>query len=73
MKPIKFHGQNVVYAEHQPEYLQLPAFKNAAGRVTTCWHLSWHDRMVLLLTGRLWLDVLTFNGPLQPLLPRVRR
>lgn len=28
MTPIKFKEQNVTFAESQPEYMPLPAFKN---------------------------------------------
>ena len=33
MKPIKFKGHNVVFAEDQPEYQPLPALKYADGDV----------------------------------------
>jgi hypothetical protein len=73
MKPIKFKEQNVIYAEDQPEYLPLPAFKTKEGNVTCCWNLSLKERIKILFTGNLWLSVLTFNQPLQPLLPTVNK
>nr|UVY42675.1 MAG: hypothetical protein [Bacteriophage sp.] len=30
MKPVEFPGVNVVFAKDQPEYMPLPAMKNAA-------------------------------------------
>ena len=66
MKPIEFNGFNVTYAEDQPEYLPLPAHKTDDGMVTTCWKLSFCERLLTVLTGRLYLKVLTFNKPLQP-------
>jgi len=27
MRPVKFKGSNIVFAENQPEYLPLPAFR----------------------------------------------
>lgn len=71
MKPISFAEQNCVYAKDQPEYLPLPVHKTPDGTVVSCWGLSWSDRVRLLFTGRMWLSVLTFNHPLQPLLPSV--
>jgi hypothetical protein len=71
MTPTKFAGVNVVYAENQPEYLPLPVHRCDDGTVTSCWTLSWRERLVLLLRGRFFISVLTFNGPLQPVIPTV--
>jgi hypothetical protein len=73
MKPVPFLGSNVVYAKDQPEYLPLPAHRSPGGDVTTCWQLSWWERLTILLYGHLWLTVMTFNGPLQPLRLSVHR
>lgn len=69
MTPIKFKEMNVTFAENQPEYLPLPAHKGQGGEVISCWKLSWGERLKILLSGRIWLSVYTFNTPLQPLLP----
>lgn len=68
MKPIEFEGQNTVFAEHQPEYLPLPAHVLAGNQGTTtfCWKLTWRERLKVLRTGKLWHQVLTFKQPLQP-------
>ena len=71
MDPCPFPEQNVVFAKDQEEYQKLPAFRTSDGQVTSCWRLSWRERLALLIRGRLWLSVLTFNQPLQPILPRV--
>jgi hypothetical protein len=71
MKPTTFKQQNIVFAEDQPQYLPLPAYRTRDGEVTTCWKLTWWDRLCLLVTGRLWLRQLTFNESLQPQLPSV--
>jgi hypothetical protein len=73
MKPIEFAEQNVVFAKDQPEYLPLPAHRTDDGIVTSCWALSWRERIKVLFTGRIWWSVSTFNHPLQPLLPLVDR
>lgn len=66
MSPIKFEQQNVVFAKDQPEYLPLPAHISSEGIVTTCWELTPDEREVFLKTGVIYLRVLTFNEPLQP-------
>ena len=43
MKPIKFKGQNVVFAENQEGVLPLPAFRDEDGVVVTCWELTNED------------------------------
>ena len=72
MKPIGFKQQNCIYAEHQQEYLPLPAHKSEEGIVTTCWKLSLVERITLLITGRFWGQFMTFNKPLQPQKPSVK-
>ena len=70
MEPERFKSSNVVFAETQPEYRPLPAHRDASGVVTTCWKLTWPERIRVLLKGRLWLQQWTFNRALlQPILP----
>ena len=68
MKPIKFKEQNCTYAENQPEYLPLPAFKinEPEGRIISCWKLSFIERMRILFKGKLWVSLMSFNKPLTP-------
>ncbi len=72
MKLIKFPGHNTVFAENQPQYLQLPAYrepayaKNREGELTCCWKLTFRERLRVLWSGELWHTVLTFWQPLQP-------
>lgn len=62
--------QEVVFAKDQPEYLPLPAVLADNGtRVITCWRLSFLERVRVLFSGRIWLSMLTFGKPLQPVLP----
>ena len=67
MKAVKFKECNVVYAENQPEYLSLPCHKTEDGELTTCWWFSFKERLLVLLFGKVYLSILTFNEPLQPL------
>lgn len=68
MIPVEFSRCNATYAKNQPEYLPLPAYRAPDGTVTTCWRLDWHERLHVLFGGRIWLKMLTFNKPLQPVL-----
>ncbi len=67
MVPVKFNESNMVFAENQPEYQPLPAFKDMEGNVVTCWQMTWRERIRLMITGRVFLIVSTFNNPLQPI------
>lgn len=73
MKAKKFNEVNVIYGEGQPEYLPLPAHKTEAGEVTTCWELSPEEIKQVQETGVIWLSMLTFNQPLQPVLLRTEK
>jgi len=56
----------LVIAKDQPEYRPLPA--NTDGQmVETKWGLTWKQRLTILWHGTLYLNVLTFGRPLQPL------
>jgi len=72
MKPIQFKQSNCTYAKDQPEYLPLPVYKDEHGLVISCWKLSLWERLIILITGKLWWSVMTFNNPLQPQLPYAR-
>lgn len=57
----------VVYAKDQPQYNPLPAIKTTDGEVITRWKLSLRERLIVLFSGSIWLNLLTFNSPLQPI------
>ena len=67
MDTIKFPECNATFAENQPEYKSLPALKMEDGEIVTCWKPSIKERLKILFSGKIWLSVLTFNKPLQPL------
>ena len=73
MKPIEFPEQNLVYAKDQKPYLPLPAYEDdkQGGRIFHCWKLSWQERLKILFTGKLWINVLNFHNPPQPIRPMV--
>ena len=74
MELVEFPGQTVVIAKDQPEYKPLPAYQypdDDEGQIVCCWSLNWRERLKVLLTGRIWHNVLTFHKPLQPQLLQV--
>lgn len=56
----------VVFAEDQPEYLKLPANYNGH-RAETVWKMSLWERLKVLVRGVIYVDILTFGKPLQPI------
>lgn len=73
MTPIEFKEQNIIFAKNQSPYLPLPAYQDyeQGGRIFHCWRLNLKERFKILFTGRLWINVLTFNQPPQPIKPMV--
>lgn len=67
MIPVEFPEANVTYAKDQPEYKPLPVFKDDKGTVVSCWQLTDEDIEQIKENKCLWLSVMTFNQPLQPL------
>ena len=67
MTPIETgHPNEVIYAKDQPEYIPLPAIRYEDGMIVTKWKLTWRERVKCLMYGRIFLSILTFNRPLQP-------
>jgi hypothetical protein len=69
MIPIEFKGQNIIFAKDQPEYNPLPALKMPDGEVYTCWQFSEDEWNKMSVNRCFFLKQLTFNQPLQPILP----
>jgi hypothetical protein len=71
MNPIKFPGHNLVMGEGQPEYAPLPACRAVDGACTFCYELDDADMAKLMVTRKLWIQLLTFGEKMQPLLVAV--
>ncbi len=73
MKPVEFKEMNTVFAKNQKPYLPLPAYqdKEQGGRIFHCWQLSCGERIKILFTGKLWINVLNFWKTPQPIKPMV--
>jgi hypothetical protein len=65
MEPVPFKEMNTVFAKDQPEYDQLPGYKDQDGMVISCWAGSWGERVRFFLFGKVWVRILTFNKPPQ--------
>lgn len=70
MTPVQFPEVNVTYGEGQPEYLPLPVkhHRDQDGHVTSCWQLTDEELAEVIKTKQIYVTVLTFNNPLQPLM-----
>jgi hypothetical protein len=60
----------VILAKDQPQYLPLPVanfqYSDGTESMISCYHLSWRERLRILITGKVWWEQLTFGSPLQP-------
>ncbi|MEP7339353.1 MAG: hypothetical protein ABI977_16570 [Acidobacteriota bacterium] len=54
------------FAKDQPEYNALPSFRDDRGVVLTRWSMTWRERFRALFHGNIYLTVLTYGNPLQP-------
>lgn len=76
MKLIEFPEHNAVIAKDQPEYNPMPAHIDRSTpecMITCCWKLSIPERLELLLTGKLWQQMMSFHQPIQPQLLSVNK
>ena len=72
MKPTKFEGFTHEISKEQPQYLTLPAHVNKDTNViTSCWEMSFKERLRVLLTGRVYIQVSTGDLQIQPQRPSV--
>jgi hypothetical protein len=71
MQPVKFPGHNLTLAEDQPQYRPLPVCWEGGNEkpMTSCWKLTWKERILIFFTGKLYIRQLTFGNSFQPLMP----
>jgi hypothetical protein len=77
MKPVNpirgMEEEEVTYAKDQPEYIPLPTLKSSVpdgkGKVIMRWEFTDDERKAIANGADLYLEVLTFHQPLQPLRP----
>lgn len=58
----------VTYAKDQPEYIPLPVFRTQRA-VLSRWRLTEQERQHLAGGGDLFICMMNFGGPLQPVMP----
>ncbi len=68
MKVVKFKECNFIYAQDQTQYIPLHCHKTKDGIATSCWSFNFHERLIVLFRGHIFLKILTFNKLLMPLL-----
>lgn len=61
-------GCEVVYAKDQPQYNSLPTFRTQTS-VLSRWKLTDDERRHIAEGGDLFICMMNFGGPLQPVLP----
>ena len=63
----------VTYAKDQPQYQPLPVVRlhGAEGRLISRWTLTDAERAKIAAGEDIYIEMLTFGGPLQPILPTV--
>lgn len=72
MKAIEFPEVNTRIAEHQEEYITLPAFNNSwEGSMVCCFELSDDELAEVIKSKRFWLKVYTFGAEFPPICPSV--
>lgn len=75
MRPIDFPESNIIFGKDQPPYAPLPALfiPGERGVLLSCFDLSEDEIAELINTKKLWVTVLTFGQPLQPLMVSVEK
>jgi hypothetical protein len=63
----------VTYAKDQPDYIPLPVLRTPEGQVTSRWKFTDEERKAVADGADLFVSVLTFNHPLQPMLVGVAK
>ena len=57
-----------VYAKDQPEYIPLRTLRSPTGNVISRWRLTPEQRLMVAAGEDIFLELATFNQPLQPIL-----
>ncbi len=73
MKPVSpvIPGKDlkeIIVAEHQEEYGNLPSIKFADGLLCTRWEMTTEERDFVAKNGYIYLWIWTFGNPVQPVL-----
>lgn len=67
MIPVTFPECNVVLGMSQDDYAPLQAYRDPDGQTICAFRLSPQELKEIAETGTVWISVLTFNKPFQPI------
>jgi hypothetical protein len=67
MIPVRFPEANAILAMSQEEYEPLPVYRAPDGQTICAFRLSPSELEEIAKTRTLWISVLTFNKPFQPI------
>ena len=66
MKPSEFKQQNILLVKPESmtdeECSSLPAFKYPGG-IISCWKMSFWERLKVLFSGIVWVDIVGYTQP----------
>ena len=65
MTPMEFDEMTGTAAKDQPEYENLPMFRDD-NEVVSCWKMTWRERFKALFTGKVWLHLQVGSRPITP-------
>jgi len=65
MKPIKTESTNstLLPAVGTEDYVEPLPITRTDGMVSSCWKMTWGERFVALITGKVWCDCLGQTHP----------
>ena len=70
MKSVKFKESGIVFAKGDPIY-ETHVYMDQSVRgekdIVVCYKLNFWERLMVLVTGRIWLTQTTYDGILRPL------
>lgn len=70
MKSLNFPKVNVVYAEGDSVH-QVYAYRDNSPRgqkdIVACFGLNFWERIMILITGKVWINITTLDGNIRPM------
>ena len=70
MRSFKFKEVNKTFAEGDEQY-KAHAFVdpsiNGQKDIVTCYTLTWREKLMIILTGKVWVNITSVNGLLRPM------
>lgn len=70
--PNEMHDE-IIVAEHQDEYQDLPSIRLVDQSILTRWKLTDEERRIVAETGDIYLIMQTFGNPVTPVMIQVEK